>query len=75
MKKILALMLVAVMVCFVFVACDEDDSDTNGTETQQTDKEPATDGDTVNSVGNGGSFGVDFGELFGSEIILPDEEL
>ena len=65
MKRILAILMVAVLLALSFslVACDGDE-------------EPVESGSSVASVGasydnpNDGTFGVDFGDL-----VLPDEEL
>lgn len=63
MKRILALLMAALLLAlsFVLVACDEDETDESK---------------SVMSYDNpdDGTFGVDFGELFGSGIELPDDE-
>ena len=70
MKRIFAILMTAtlLMLTFSLVACDEDESDASGSTSSEFEYNGGVDFDP-----NDGTFGVDFGDLFGSGYELPDD--
>jgi len=66
MKRIFAILMVAVvlLLSLSLIACDEGDN------SEQSENNGAASYDNPND----GTFGVDFGDIVGSDFVFPDDE-
>lgn len=71
MKKILMFVLLLLTINLVFVACDDENVDQSGSFGTTQGNDATVDDETPNGSIQGDVPNIDFGAVFGSEVILP----